>query len=750
MAENSPDAVSAPQGPLAFIDLLEIVSEIPEATCPLYRARRIGGRLEEVVVRPFTREAVGGEDGVERVRRSVHRLMMLRQTNIAAVLELHEIHEIRYNDEATRDRMGVSAGDFLVVTEFAPGQNLEDWVRGFAEGAPPLDKAVEVIRQICAALDYAHRRHVVHLDLKPQNVVIETRRNGTLCVRVMDFCPNPEDAQFDFGVSPYLAAELHDGNVSGAADQYAVALLFLRMVAQMPSLSAVDQLSVSLRHVLRKALESDPGQRYPSCGALARALGDAAGGAASGLWMRRLSLLGILLAVAGAAWWFMSPRGHVSDEERKRLHDEQILAAKEAKRIAETRAAEEARRKEEARARAEAEAQAEAERKAAAERQRREEEAARQRAAREAEKRRVAEESRREAERQVARLRAEEAERRAQAEQARQEAERVRRGETLRAKQLFASARWTEAIAAASRGDLEDPEIQYKIGACLFDGLGTATNQTRAVQLIAKSAEKGWPAALTRLGELHLAGFAGKTNAVLAVACFRKASEKGDPAAMWHLAQCLERGTGIPADPKESERLVARAADLNLPRAQYAMGVRCGRTVQAAEWFRRSAEQGYAPAQAKYGDCLIYGAGVAKNSSEAVKWYARAAEGGDAGGQRALGVCYDNGFGVNEDSMRAVALYRSAAQGGDLLAKALLSQCLFLGLGVARDYDEAWRLARESADGGCAFGQYMAGVCCETGHGAIRSRLNARHWYEKAIAQGLDCARDRLSRMQIK
>ena len=133
-----------------------------------------------------------------------------------------------------------------------------------------------------------------------------------------------------------------------------------------------------------------------------------------------------------------------------------------------------------------------------------------------------------------------------------------------------------------------------------------------------------------------------------------------------------------------------------------------------------------------------------------MRWYTRAADGGDASGQRALGLCYDAGTGVREDARRAVELYKSAAEGGDLLAKALYSQCLFLGLGITRDYATAWRMARESADGGCAFGQYMAGICCETGNGTIRSRLNAKIWYEKAIAQGLECARERLDRMQIK
>ena len=56
-------------------------------------------------------------------------------------------------------------------------------------------------------------------------------------------------------------------------------------------------------------------------------------------------------------------------------------------------------------------------------------------------------------------------------------------------------------------------------------------------------------------------------------------------------------------------------------------------TRQAAIWYRRSAEQGNAQAQDRYGACLYYGIGIAQNQQEGVAWYRKSAEQGHAAGQ---------------------------------------------------------------------------------------------------------------------
>ena len=85
---------------------------------------------------------------------------------------------------------------------------------------------------------------------------------------------------------------------------------------------------------------------------------------------------------------------------------------------------------------------------------------------------------------------------------------------------------------------------------------------------------------------------------------------------------------------------------------------------QATDWYRKSAEQGYAPAQWNLGLCYKYGNGVEKDLKQAAEWYRKAAEQGDADAQFSLGVCYEAGIGVKEDPKQALEWYQKAAAQG--------------------------------------------------------------------------------------
>ena len=102
---------------------------------------------------------------------------------------------------------------------------------------------------------------------------------------------------------------------------------------------------------------------------------------------------------------------------------------------------------------------------------------------------------------------------------------------------------------------------------------------------------------------------------------------------------------------------------------------------EAAKWFRKAAEQNYAPAQSNLGYCYDNGRGVEKDAEEATKWYRKAAEQGHPEAQLNLGYCYANGQGVEEDIVEAYAWFsvaakadRDAAESRDLLRKRLTPQ----------------------------------------------------------------------------
>jgi TPR repeat protein len=105
--------------------------------------------------------------------------------------------------------------------------------------------------------------------------------------------------------------------------------------------------------------------------------------------------------------------------------------------------------------------------------------------------------------------------------------------------------------------------------------------------------------------------------------------------------------------------------------------------MQAAHWYRLSAQQGYAPAQNRLGVCYAIGIGVGKDYTEAVRWYRLSADQGNAIAQNNLGGCYYKGHGVAQDYAESERWYRKAAAQGNLAAQRNLSFYFERGSGGA-------------------------------------------------------------------
>jgi hypothetical protein len=86
----------------------------------------------------------------------------------------------------------------------------------------------------------------------------------------------------------------------------------------------------------------------------------------------------------------------------------------------------------------------------------------------------------------------------------------------------------------------------------------------------------------------------------------------------------------------------------------------------ALDWYRRSADHGYADAQARLGSMYLSGDGVAQNIPEGLSLTKKAAEQGLPRAERGLGRIYETGvFGVSKDLGKATNWYRKASDGGD-------------------------------------------------------------------------------------
>jgi eukaryotic-like serine/threonine-protein kinase len=133
----------------------------------VYRARRlqIGDRVAVKVLHP---DQVTDPQSSERFRREAQTAASLKHPNIIPI----------YDFGVSREGLN------YLVMELVEGENLRHLID--RHGKIPEAEAVEIIRQICAALDEAHKQDVVHRDIKPENILAQ-KLPGGLQVKVLDF-----------------------------------------------------------------------------------------------------------------------------------------------------------------------------------------------------------------------------------------------------------------------------------------------------------------------------------------------------------------------------------------------------------------------------------------------------------------------------------------------------------------------------------------------------------------------------------
>ena len=146
------------------------------------------------------------------------------------------------------------------------------------DGGPRRDEAIAILGELATALAFAHRRGVVHLDVKPENVLLDEEGNAYLSdfgiARHVGVPGSPPTAA---GSSPYLSPEQLRGEAAGpASDVYSLGmlgaeLLGVRRVGKVPSLPA------GMAEVIAKATAVDLDDRYPDASAFLDAYRGAAG-----------------------------------------------------------------------------------------------------------------------------------------------------------------------------------------------------------------------------------------------------------------------------------------------------------------------------------------------------------------------------------------------------------------------------------------------------------------------------------------
>lgn len=172
----------------------------------------------------------------------------------------------------------------------------------------PVQFALQLVREVADALDYAHRHDVLHRDIKPENILLEDSHAvvadfGIACAIGTSSGKKSTQAGFVVGTPKYMSPEqaCGDQDVDQRSDIYSLGCVLFELLTGEPPFkgsSARELLAQRLTHdapmlsttiaavpngiedAVRRALAREPGDRFPTAKEFAHALDEAAAGAA--------------------------------------------------------------------------------------------------------------------------------------------------------------------------------------------------------------------------------------------------------------------------------------------------------------------------------------------------------------------------------------------------------------------------------------------------------------------------------------
>src|SRR5215472_17892846 len=137
----------------------------------VYRATHLGTK-RTVAVKIIHPRLSSNDEFVERFRREAEAAGRLRHPNVVDVTD--------FGFAPTQ-----SGQVAYLVMEYLDGCTLAEVLD--EEKRLPVDWTVDILEQVCSAVDEAHRLGIVHRDLKPDNIWLEPNRRGGYTVKVLDF-----------------------------------------------------------------------------------------------------------------------------------------------------------------------------------------------------------------------------------------------------------------------------------------------------------------------------------------------------------------------------------------------------------------------------------------------------------------------------------------------------------------------------------------------------------------------------------
>ena len=200
----------------------------------------------EVALKLLYRRFAEDEEFVERFRREASSAAGLQHPNVVQVFD-----------------RGEWDGTYYIAMEFLTGRNLKQVVRDHGPLEPAL--AVDLTIQILKAARFAHRRGIVHRDIKPHNVIVDDEGRA----KVTDFgiaragASDMTETGSIMGTAQYLSPEQAQGHpVDARADLYSIGVVLYELLTGAPPFDAESPVTIALKQVAEEPVP--PMRRNPA------------------------------------------------------------------------------------------------------------------------------------------------------------------------------------------------------------------------------------------------------------------------------------------------------------------------------------------------------------------------------------------------------------------------------------------------------------------------------------------------------
>ncbi len=211
------------EGKYKVVELLEVTwrSEV-------YLVQELQPPYYTLVAKRLKVDKIGNDDSRTRFEREI---IVLRKLSHQCVLSLH--------DSKT------TGLDRYFVTEYADTGTLKDYLADRADSKLGAGNALDIALSVCQGLEAAHRKGIVHRDVKPGNIFLFSQRDGGITAKLGDFSiarvpaglgdPTLTEAGSFIGTASYASPEqIRGGLAVPQSDLYSWAMVFFEMLTGEP------------------------------------------------------------------------------------------------------------------------------------------------------------------------------------------------------------------------------------------------------------------------------------------------------------------------------------------------------------------------------------------------------------------------------------------------------------------------------------------------------------------------------------